>query len=299
MRQIGEVASEILGGNPQKLYILCGDEYGVKQEYIESLKRYYGGCTEYDSMTKLLSFFKTKPLIPPQPTVYVVRYDSEFAKSLNETSAEYIKGLNIIGTVVCIFDDKKDDSAAEKYLGEYTVTITAMHPRFIRKHLKERFPERMHYFIDSVDFSGIRYGEAMNIVTSAEYLSDAELELPLDVFAELSCPRKYTPAEFSIFFADKDFAKCAEIISEYEDSPSDLYYAMCNALIGIESVLSCPWKSKQSPYYTSANKWSMLDVKTVFGYVYDELKATRTSMSTAGTDSLLYLLEMSIQRYAV
>lgn len=298
MRQIGEVASEILGGNPQKLYILCGDEYGVKQEYIESLKQYYGGCTEYNSMLKLIDFFKTKQLFQPNPAVYVIRYDDEFVKSLSESLADQIVKLNIIGTIVCIYDDKKHESAMEKYLPDYTVIVDDMHPRFIQKHLKARFPVRMHSFIESVNFSGMSYGEALNLCISAEYLSDSDLDRPLDVFNELACQRPHTPAEFSILFADKDFSACADIISSYNENPTELYYAMCNALLGIENVLTCDWKAKSSPYYVSARKWNIVDVKTVFGYVYDELKRSRTTGVTNGTDSLLYLLELSIQRYS-
>lgn len=298
MRQIGEVASEILGGNPKKLYILCGSEYGVKAEYISALKKHYGSCTEYSSMLKLIDFFKTKQLIPPSPAVYVVRYDDEFVKALSESLADQIAKLNVIGTIICIYDDKRHESTIEKYLSDYNVQVEDMHPRFIQKHLKSRFPGRMHSFIESVDFSGMSYGEALNLCISAEYLDDSDLERPLDVFNELACQRPHTPAEFSILFADKDFSACAEIISSYNENPTELYYAMCNALLGIENVLSCEWKAKSSPYYASARKWQIGDVKVVFGYVYDELKRSRTTGVTNGTDSLLYLLELSIQRYA-
>ena len=269
----------------------------MKSEYISALKRHYGACTEYSSMLRLIDFFKVKQLIPPSPAVYVIRYDDEFAKALSEIVADQIAKLNIIGTIVCIYDDKKHESAMEKYLPDYTVTVEDMHPRFIKKHLIARFPDRMHGFIESADFSGMSYGEALNLVTSAEYLSDSDLDRPQDVFNELACQRPHTPAEFSVLFADKDFSACADIISSYNENPTELYYAMCNALLGIENVLSCEWKAKSSPYYVSAKKWSIGDVKTVFGYVYDELKRSRTTGVTNGTDSLLYLLELSIQRY--
>ena len=86
MLTIQEVGTEILTHNPRKLYVMVGQEYGVKMKYVDILAEYYGKKEEMSSMSDVINIMNTKHIIPLQPAVYIVRYDESFISCLLYTS---------------------------------------------------------------------------------------------------------------------------------------------------------------------------------------------------------------------
>ena len=85
MLSIQEVGTEILTHNPRKLYIMVGQEYGIKTKYIDILAEHYGRKEECLSMSSIIDIMNTKHIIPLQPAVYVVRYDDSFITDLSDS----------------------------------------------------------------------------------------------------------------------------------------------------------------------------------------------------------------------
>ena len=297
MRDLKDVACEIFNDTPSKLYILCGEEYGVKREYIEMLKRHYGDFSELSSVDTILTYFRTKHLIPPVPKLYIIRYDEDFVKSLNSGTSAMLDHINIIGTIVLVYEDGKHESALANYLPDYTTHVSTMHEKFIKKHLLSLFPDRMAEFIEHTDFRRLNYSEAYNLVLSASSLPDTELysEEERNLVCDLSPVPQVTSDEFAFAFANKDFSSCAYIIQVYTGNLTDLFYSMCSVLIDLEAALSEPNRAKSRKYGKSASKWNLRTVVTMFDMVYNHIKSSRTDVSMDMRDTLLYLSEMSLQ----
>ena len=104
-----------------------------------------------------------KHIIPIQPKLYVIRYDDNFISSLDAQSEYTIKNLNIIGTVVCIYEDDKHQSKLDKYLSNYTVQIPSVDIRFMTKYLHDDFPKLSDNVIDIVCNITSNYNIAYNM----------------------------------------------------------------------------------------------------------------------------------------
>ena len=108
MRSIQEVGKEVLEGNPKSFYIFAGPEYGIKVRYIQLLCKHYNSNYEcYDKVSDVLDMMSVKHLVPLQPKVYVVRYDESFLSTLSPNTEHKIKSYNIIGTLICIYEQQK------------------------------------------------------------------------------------------------------------------------------------------------------------------------------------------------
>ena len=160
MLTIQEVGTEIMKGTPRSFYVMTGSEYGIKKMYIQYLKDHYKNYKEADSVESVLSTMTTKHFVPLQPTVYVVRYDEDFIATMNEKTASRIKGINIIGTIVCLYESSKHCSKVEKYLEDFTVHIENINSVFIRKYLKRDFPDLPDHCIDAAVESCVDWYEA-------------------------------------------------------------------------------------------------------------------------------------------
>ena len=104
MLTIQEVGTEILGNTPKKFYIFGGTEYGIKCKYIDIMKEHYGKFKECQSVNEIIKLMSTRHFIPLEPTLYIIRYDEEFLSSLSDDTEKQIDKLNIVGTVVCIYE---------------------------------------------------------------------------------------------------------------------------------------------------------------------------------------------------
>lgn len=139
MKSIQEAGKEILTNNPSKMYVFTGEEYGIKKRYLSILSSYYGSSKEYEKVEDVLSIFRSKRLIKLQPCLYIVRYDEDFIKSLNDRSENDIRKLNICGTIVLLYENSKQSSKLEKYLPSYTTSVDSVNINFMVKYILSEF----------------------------------------------------------------------------------------------------------------------------------------------------------------
>lgn len=117
MKTLKVLKEEILNNKFGYFYVFFGEDYGLRQHYIQEIfKR--TGCTQIKSILSIreifekeasIGFFKTK-------TLYVINGEIEFAKKEKKFISEFIKHLND-DMVILTFDPSSND-ATFKYLLE-------------------------------------------------------------------------------------------------------------------------------------------------------------------------------------
>lgn len=275
MLSIQEVGTQVLGNNPKSFYIFTGPEYGVKRKYIEHLKQYYGTVAVVDHVDDILVTMRKKHMIPLKPKLYIVRYDEEFISSINDKTAASIAKTNIIGTIVCLYEQVKSATKCDKYLSEYTVSFDKINPVFIKKYLRSDFPEISDNLIDIAVQIDAEYIGAYNICHSLSYLpADLQRVLTLN---EVRNTVGYSPETDDIqlryAFASRNVQGCFNILNHYAGEPSQLFYVMLSALIELEKILTNPRQKSDLSKYTQG--WDLTKVHNMFVHIFDELDRSR------------------------
>lgn len=292
MRTIQEVGTEILNNTPQKLYIFGGEEYGIKCKYISILKEHYSICEEMPTVNSVISIMSRKHFIPLQPKLYVVRYDEEFISNLNEVTASKLKSLNVIGTLVCIYESVKHVNKLEKYLPDYTVQIDKVNPQFVVKYLHSDFPKLPDRLINLAATYGSNYSEAQTICCSMSAvpaetlfsLSDIELMKMFNKYDDVS------ESNLKVGIASRNFTYLVNLLEQYNDIDS-IFYTILSTMLDLEKVLTNTYA--ESPLREYAKRWTLEDVYNMFMNTYEALKNSRSSRIQCDTSYIiLYLFSL-------
>lgn len=286
---IQEAGTQILNDNPGKFYIFCGEEYGIKFRYIEKLKQHYKNYAEAETVEEILGLMRKKRLLPLQPKVYVVRYDESFLSSLKDNTADQISKTNIIGTIVCIYEQNKHKTKCNKYLPDYTVTFDAVNPTFIKKYLEKDFPNLPDACLNTAIKLRNDYMGAYHICESMQY-SGMYVDDTQAMIKAFSSTVATEDNSFRYAFAAKNFRMCVNILDEYTGELSSLFYTMLMALIELERVITTPKTKSDLGRYVKA--WNFNSVYWAFMHIYDELKQSRSSQSYNVYDRIVYLLSI-------
>lgn len=289
---IQEAGKQILTNQPTKFYIFCGEEYGIKFRYIEQLKQHYGSISEVNTVDEVISLMRKKRLFPLQPKVYVIRYDDTFISSINDKTADLIASTNIVGTIVCIYEQTKHRTKCNKYLPDYTVTFDPVNPTFIKQYLESDFPNLPTTCIDMAIKLRGDYMGAYHICESMTY-AGMYVDDTVAMVKAFSSTVATEDNAFRYAFAAKDFNLSLHIIDEYTGELSAMFYTMLMALIELERI-SCTPKCK-SDLGRYAKLWSANSIYWAFMHVYNELRQSRSGVSYNVYDRLIYLL--SIMQY--
>lgn len=293
MRSIQDVGMEIFKRSPKKFYVFCGSEYGIKLKYLENLKDFYDGHYEsYDSVQDVLDLMKVKRIIPLVPSLYVVRYDDSFISSLSDKSASKIESCNIVGTIVCLYENPKYLSKLDKYLGNYTVSIDMVSPQFVKKYLHTDFAGVADKVVDIAVECGSNYYQSKMICAALKSLDASEI-LNSDItsiYKLFGHESKSTEAMLKECIASRNFKHCMKVLGEY-DNYDTIYYTILQTLIDIDKCMSS--KYAQSDIQKYVKKWKPEDVYNMFDITYSELKRSR-SMSTDIKMSIIYLMSILV-----
>lgn len=290
MITLQEAGTQILGGNPGKFYVLLGEEYGVKMKYIDAMHQKYGESVEAASVQELLSMFKSRHLVPLKPKLYIVRYDETFVASLSEAVAKQIKSANIVGTVVCVYENSKHATKLDKYLPEYTVTIDHVNDQFVKRYLHTDFPELPDRLINiAVDISS-NYGHAKNICKAMSFatvekifqMSDSEISKTFG-YVDLA-----TEQEIKRGIASRNFAYLVKLVDKFDGDVDTLLYAILSTMLEIDAMLDNP--RKQSDLREFVKRWTREDVYYMFVQTYEVLKKLRSMSISDPKNCLIYLL---------
>lgn len=289
MRTIQEVGLEILNHQPKNFYVFAGTEYGIKLKYLSNIAQTYDNrMLIANSVESVLGTMRVKHFIPLEPSLYVVRYDDEFLSSLNNKTKDEISSINIIGTIVCIYDSQKASSKLDKYLSDYTVSIDSVDSRFVRQYLHQDFklPDRL---IDSAIKASADYNQAQNICRCMSYASvETFFAMSDDEISRLFGYKAISSEEdIKLAVADRNFRKFMYLIDTYPDQLDNTLYAILSLMLEFEKILTS--KFYDSKFRKFSEKWTIEQVYNMFMSTYRELKILRSNSSYKIQDSLVML----------
>ena len=291
MLTIQQVGTEIMSGNPKHFYVMTGSEYGIKQMYIQYLKDHYNEYKESDTVESILSTMTTKHFVPLQPAVYVVRYDEEFLSTLNDKSASRIKNINIIGTIVCLYESPKHCTKVEKYLDDFTVHIDKISSVFIRKYLQRDFPNLPDHCIDAAVESCVDWYEAESMcrcmmLDDMNHLRQTDKKTLKYSFGKVTeLDEKFVKP----IIASRDFSRLLYLVDKKEGDEDSLIYSMLSTMLDLEKLSSN--SNIESELRQYVDRWNLKDIYNMFMQVYNQLKLLR-SISADAKNSLLYLITL-------
>lgn len=296
MLTIQELGLQILQHTPQKFYVFGGCEYGIKMRYIDELAKFYGERIEAPDVASLLNMMSVRHIIPLKPTVYVVRYDEDFVKSISDSLANKVKSTKIVGTIVCIYEDRSKVDKINKYLPNYTASIDAVASNFLVKYLQSDFPDLDEKYINiAVKFS-TDYNQAKIICRLLNYATPEILARTNenDISHLIGYIYQSNDEEVMIGVASKSFNMLAGVlnnkISNSTSSSDDVYgnflYQICNTMIELDKLLDNSHRSSVIQNY--ARNWTRADVYNMFNHTYDCLSKIR-SISVDPENLLIYL----------
>lgn len=296
MLSIQELGLQILQHNPLKFYVFGGTEYGIKMRYIAELEKHYGECIESPDVSSLLDMMSVRHIIPLKPTVYVVRYDEDFVKSMSDNLARKVKSAKIIGTIVCIYEDRSKVDKLNKYLPEFTATIDAVAPHFLIKYLQSDFPNLDEKYAKIAVGLSTDYNQAKNICRALSYANPDLLARTSenDILRLIGYIHKSNDEEVMIGVASRSFSTLIQIlhdqVSASTSSSDDVYgnfiYQICNTMTELDKLLDNSHRS--SPIQKYARNWTRADVYYMFNHAYEGLLKIR-SVSVDPENILIYL----------
>lgn len=290
MRTINEVGTEILSGHPAPLYFFLGSEYGIKCRYIDALKEHYGQYKEYPSLSSLFKLFNSRHLIPLTPCVYVVRYDDEFISTLSEKTRKAVVPAHIIGTVIGIYENEKQATKLDKYLGEYCVHVDSVNPAFVEKYLHQEFPGVADRFVSLATTISSDYGQARNICRAMKAANQTKLfQMSDSEIAKLfGCDETTSEKKIQIGIASKNFKFLLSELDKLDDV-SSIYYTILQTMVELDKLKDNKFTKSDLRKYVSA--WDRQDIYYMFEQTYRMLKLSR--MYTLDIyDSLIYLFSL-------
>lgn len=289
MKTIQEVGTEILSNQPRSIYIFTGHEYGIKTTYIEHLRNHYGEKIEAPSVADVVNIMSSHHLIPLKPAVYVVRYDEEFLSALDEAYANKLRRMKMIGTLVCVYEDERGIGKISKFLPDVSVEIPIVSQQFVRKYLRQMFPNLPDRLTNLAAKIGDNYSDAINMCRSFAHCDQQAMF-------------KLSDQEISSFFgkhavsndddvkrgvASRNFEYLLDVFNKYPDDLDRFLYSMLSALIELDKVTEL--KRSNSPLQSYADRWTKQDIYNMFMNVYNELIRLRT-YATDKESSIIYLL---------
>ncbi len=292
MITIQEVGTEILNGNPRNFYIFGGNEYGIKMKYVSILKKHYNDNFEcYDSVMDLIHFMRTKHFIPLVPTLYVVRYDDQFVSSLDDDTANVLKNTNIIGTIICIYDNDKQLQKLDKQFPDNTVSIGKVSDKYIEKYLKDDFPDIPDNCIKIVTSICTDYSNAVNICNELNGIPKIDL-LALkesDIKSSVFIPDDGTYSnKVKKCIASRNYSVIVQALESYHTTLDNFLYDILSTLIELEKLNCVKSDSELLPYI---KRWKIPDIYNMFQWTYRILNEIRTT-SVSPKERIMFLVSL-------
>lgn len=292
MLSIQELGLSIMSDNPNKLYILGGPEYGIKDKYIEMLTKHYGRKEEYPSVNSLVDFLSIKHIIPLPPALYVVRYDSAFVSNISASVAQKLASLKIRGTILCIYSDDKSVEKLDKFLPNCTAIIGTVSDKYVEKYLHSDFPRLDDRCIKIAAQNAVSYGHA-RVLCKSMMLADPSILAKTsekDIARMFGCHDPSTESDIQKAIASRNFNSAYKLLSNYEGDLDSIVYTFLQTMIEMEKILTS--KYSDSPLKEYSKLWKLEDVYNMFMNAYEELSKLRSNTSSQIQSTLIYLLSL-------
>lgn len=287
MLSIQDIGLSILGDNPKKFYVLGGSEYGIKDKYLEILSSKIGPKIEYQNVMDVVNLMSKNHIIPLKPQVYVVRYDKAFLSLANKDLAAKILALNIIGTLVLIYEDDKDVAKLDKVFPDNTATIDSIDIKHMVKYLKSDFPELDDKSIGYAAKHSSNYYQAKNICRCLDIIRDKVLLTEKQMISLFDIKTTYSGNDVQVAVASKNFNALVYIAEHYDGDVQNILYQILRTMIELDKCQSS--KYSDSPLREYAKKWTRPDIYWMFNHTYEAIKSLRSGYTVEVEDLITYL----------
>ena len=286
MLSIQEVGLSILGDNPKNFYILGGSEYGIKDKYIEILVSKIGAKLEYETVSEVINLMSKHHIIPLQPQVYIVRYDKDFVSKAKDLSAKVLS-LNIVGTLVLIYEDEKDITKLDKSFPDNTAVISAIDIKLMQKYLKSDFPELNKQTIEYAAKNAFNYYQAKSICRCLNAVRDKIVLSEKQMVALFDIQPNYSNNDVQVAVASRNFNALVYIAEHYDGDLQNILYQILRVMIELDKVQSSRYSN--SPLKEYAKNWKPADIYWMFNHTYEAIKSLRSGYTVEVKDLITYL----------
>lgn len=286
MLTIQETGLSILGDSPKNFYILGGSEYGIKERYIEILTEKIGSKQEYAKVVDVIAIMSKYHIIPLEPHVYVVRYDKEFLTQAKDLVSK-IAALDIVGTLILVYEDPKDLAKLDKLFQENTSSIDPIDAKHMAKYLNSDFeginPQIVKYVTKHVH----NYYQARNICRCLYAVQDKTLLSEKQILSLFSLQLNFTNDDLQVAIASRNFNALIYIAEHYDGDVSGILYQILRVMIELDKIKSS--KYSNSPLRDYARKWTPVDIYWMFQHTYEAIKSVRSGYAADIYDLITYL----------
>lgn len=289
MLSVPEVGKQILGNSPNSFYIFCGPEYGVKDKYLSQLKSFYNGLySEYQEVENVFQLMRNISLIPLVPQLYIVRYDEGFIADLKESTLSSIRSLEIIGTIVLIYQDSKSLTKCNKFVGDYTVLFDTVAPQFVTTYLTKDFPQLGKSFIEFAVKSRPDYKGAYILCSLMSEVHESKLaEVGVDKLQSmLYCETTSVEEQIKLGIAARNFGYLLHVLEDYPEDYDNVIYTILNTLVDLDKLKARSYT--ESPLKPYMQHWTQSDIYNMYMFTYNALEQLR-SISSDAYSQLIYL----------
>lgn len=287
MLSIQDVGLSILGDNPGKFYILGGSEFGIKDRYIEILTEKIGSKMEYPNVVDVINLMSKYHLIPLDPHVYVVRYDKEFVSQANKDLAAKLLSLDIIGTLVLVYEEPKDLAKLDKIFPNNTASIDAIDIKHMEKYLKSDFPDLDKKYIEYAAKHSVNYYQAKNICRCLNLLKGKSVLSEKQIMSLFGLSLTYTGDDVQAAIASRNFNALVYIAEHYDGDLQNILYQILRVMIELDKCFD--GKYVNSPLKKYAKNWTRPDVYYMFNHTYNAIKSLRSGYTVELEDLITYL----------
>ena len=294
MLSIQDVGLSIFSDTPKNFYILGGTEYGIKDKYIEILSSKIGGKIEYPSVMDVVNLMSKFHIIPLDPQVYVVRYDKSFVSGANKDLAEKILSLDIIGTLVLIYEDDKDINKLDKLFPDNTASIGAIDVKHMCKYLKSDFPELNPKTAEFVAKHAKNYYHAKTICGALLLIQDTTLLTEKQILMLFNMELTYSNDDIQATIASKNFNALIYILDHYDGDLQNILYQILRVMVELDKCID--GKYSNSPLKKYAKNWTRPDIYWMFQHTYAAIKSLRSGYPVEVYDLITYLGALMIFR---
>lgn len=288
MRPIQEVGNEVLNSNPAQFYIWAGTEYGIKNKYLEKLKEHYEVFKEVESVDSILSIMRRKQLIPLKPTLYIVRYDEQFVAKVNKDTAEAISTTNIVGTIVCLYEEEKHLTKFDKHLSDYTTSFNRVASNFIQKYLENDFPELDKRLVAYAVNCRDNYIGAQFLCSGWLTMQDTLLRYSEQQIYQLFGKQDAaTELQIRQGTASKNFKYLMGVLDTFDGQLDTILYNMLSTFIELEKLQRNRYAESDIKEYVKL--WPIANIYYMFMNTYNELIKCRSYSGHDVKNSIIYL----------
>lgn len=291
MRSIQDVALEILGNNPSKFYVFLGSEYGLKRNYIDKLKTYYKEFEEVDSIESVIQIMRTKRILPLSKKLYIARYDESFVSNLSQATESDIDNLNIIGTIVCVYEQSKHCTKLSKYLPNYCVSMDGIADKYQYKYIKQEYNIPDKVINVAIKYSA-NYSQSKNMCESISYMNDCKLlcDKSESYIASLfGCIQTVDDKLFKLNIAARNTKNLFKLLEEYDGDLNNLVYAVLSTAVELDKAFDN--KYFDTPIRDYVKMWKRPDIYYIFMHGYAVLEKSR-SISYDLYNGVMYLFTL-------